>query len=202
MEYAYYEYFFNYFQYGIYENFRPIQKYGSMYSFLYFIHMAFLVMMGNNILQSILARQVLKNSNMKSLVEFIEGIEVECPVCGCPPEIKKKINIKMDRKTQRENRFISEYFEAKKEAANKSKYEIEILSPELSPMFHKSQYKKREFKLRKITGKNNELSPQNIIANSPPLSPLALSPELSPLNRGLQPREKKKVKIEIGGDLE
>lgn len=71
---AYYEYFFNYFQYGIFENFRPIGKYGPMYSFLYFIHMAFLVMMGNNIMQSILARQVLKNTNMKSLVEFIEGI--------------------------------------------------------------------------------------------------------------------------------
>ncbi len=78
-----------------------------MYSFLYFIHLAFLVMVGNIIMQSILARQVLKNSNMKSLVKFIEGIEVECPICGCPPEIKKKIRIKMDKKTQRENRFIS-----------------------------------------------------------------------------------------------
>ena len=39
---------------------------------------------------------------------------MECPICGCPPEIKKKINIKMDKKTQRENRFISQYFEAKK----------------------------------------------------------------------------------------
>jgi hypothetical protein len=110
VQFAYYEYLFNYFQYGIYENFMSIEKYGPMYTFLYFIHMAFLVMVGSNILQSILARQVLKNSNMKSLVEFIEGIEVECPVCGCPPEIKKKINIKMDKKTQRENRFISQYF--------------------------------------------------------------------------------------------
>jgi hypothetical protein len=65
---SYYEYLFNYFQYGIFENFRPIQKYGSMYSFLYFIQMAFLVMLGNNILQSILAQQVLKNSNMQDLI--------------------------------------------------------------------------------------------------------------------------------------
>lgn len=65
---AYYEYFFNYFMYGIYENFLPIERYGPLFSFLYFIHMAFLVMVGNNIMQSILARQVLKNSNMKYLV--------------------------------------------------------------------------------------------------------------------------------------
>lgn len=57
--------------------------------------MAFLVMIGNNILQSILAQQVLKNSNMQDLIEFIEEIEVECPVCGCPPEVKKKIKLKL-----------------------------------------------------------------------------------------------------------
>lgn len=73
---SYYEYIFNYFQYGIFENFQPIQQYGSFYSFLYFLQMAFLVMIGNNILQSILAQQVLKNSNMKSLTQFIQGIEV------------------------------------------------------------------------------------------------------------------------------
>ena len=45
-----------------------------MYAFLYFIQMAFLVMLGNNLLQSILAQQVLKNSNMQDLIEFIEEI--------------------------------------------------------------------------------------------------------------------------------
>lgn len=71
-------------------------------------------------------------------------------------------------------------------------------------MFHKSQYKKQEFKLRKISGDNIQLlSPQMLIAaNSPPTSPLALSPVLSPLNKGFNPQVQKKVKIEIGGDME
>ena len=76
---SYYEYLFNYFQYGIYENFIPIRKYGFLYSSLYFVHLILMVSIGNNILMSLLAQQVLKNSNMKTLTELIENIEVECP---------------------------------------------------------------------------------------------------------------------------
>lgn len=61
---SYYEYLFNYFQYGIFENFKAVKHRGMGYSFLYFLQTSILVMIGNNILMSILAQQVLKNSNM------------------------------------------------------------------------------------------------------------------------------------------
>jgi len=46
----------------------PIRKYGGFFTLLYFIHMIILVSIGNQILQSLMARQILKNSNMKSLL--------------------------------------------------------------------------------------------------------------------------------------
>ena len=54
----------------------PINKYGPFFTFLYFIHLVILVGIGNQILQSLMAQQILKNSNMKSLLQLIENIEV------------------------------------------------------------------------------------------------------------------------------
>lgn len=60
---AYYEYLFNYFQYGIYENFMAIIPYGTIGIILYFTQIIILVSIGNNILMSVLAGQILKTSN-------------------------------------------------------------------------------------------------------------------------------------------
>lgn len=65
---AYYEYLFNYFQYGIYENFIALIPYGSMGIILYFVQVVILVSIGNNILMSVLASQLLKTSNENGLV--------------------------------------------------------------------------------------------------------------------------------------
>ena len=48
---------------------------------LYFFQMLLLVNVGNNILQSILAGQVLKNSNRNALKEMLEGLKYQCPHC-------------------------------------------------------------------------------------------------------------------------
>jgi hypothetical protein len=52
----------------------PIRKYGSSFTLLYFVHLVILVSIGNQILQSLMAQQILKNSNMKSLLKIIENI--------------------------------------------------------------------------------------------------------------------------------
>jgi len=63
VELGYFEYLFNYFQYGIYENFKKaFEPYGILAQFFYFCQIMLLLYIGNNILISILASQVSKNS--------------------------------------------------------------------------------------------------------------------------------------------
>lgn len=49
----------------------PIMKKGSFYTLLFFVHLVILVSIGNQILQSLMAQQILKNSNMKGLLQLI-----------------------------------------------------------------------------------------------------------------------------------
>lgn len=61
----------------------------------YFIQLTYLLYIGNNILQSILANQVMKNSYMETVKEMIQEIRIECPACGADQksQIKESSNI-------------------------------------------------------------------------------------------------------------
>lgn len=58
--------------------------------FFYFLQLMILLYIGNNILQSVLASQVLKNSYLKSVEEMIDEIKTECPACGADPKDQEK----------------------------------------------------------------------------------------------------------------
>ena len=59
--------------------FRP---YGLFAAFFYFLQIMILLYIGNNILISVLANQVSKNSYLSGVEEMIDGLNVKCPNCG------------------------------------------------------------------------------------------------------------------------
>ena len=61
----------------------------------YFVQLTYLLYIGNNLLQSILANQVMKNSYMETVKEMIQEIRIECPACGADQksQIKESSNI-------------------------------------------------------------------------------------------------------------
>jgi soluble P-type ATPase len=61
----------------------------------YFVQLTYLLYIGNNLLQSILANQVMKNSYMETVKEMIHEIRIECPACGADQksQIKESSNI-------------------------------------------------------------------------------------------------------------
>jgi hypothetical protein len=90
VELGYFEYLFNYFQYGIYENFKKaFEPYGMLAQFFYFCQMMLLLYIGNNILISILASQISKNSMLESVEEMLDEMQMKCPQCGTPFARKK-----------------------------------------------------------------------------------------------------------------
>lgn len=80
-EFAYFNYAFNNFQYGIYENFIDIGKYGGFYQLLYFIFCFYMVWCTNNIVPSIICNTVINKNRLKYLNKFFKEIRIPCPVC-------------------------------------------------------------------------------------------------------------------------
>lgn len=97
VELSYFEFFFNYFQYGIYENFFALNRFGSAAHALYLLNLLVLLYVGNNILQSILANEVLKFSYLDSLNEMLETIDGDCPACGQSPKAKPQISLQLSQ---------------------------------------------------------------------------------------------------------
>ncbi len=64
--------------------------FGMLAQFFYFLQMMLLLYVGNNILISILANQVSKNSYLSSVEEMIDELKMQCPVCGTDFQSKKK----------------------------------------------------------------------------------------------------------------
>lgn len=62
--------------------------------FLYFLQLLYLLYVGNNILQSVLANQVLKNSYVETVKEMIDDLKADCPACGADP--RKQVKSSMD----------------------------------------------------------------------------------------------------------
>ena len=90
VELGYFEYLFNYFQYGIYENFQfAFAPYGRFVQFVYFLQLLLLLYVGNNILLSVLASQVSKNSMVDSIEEMVDEMQMQCPACGADFKMKK-----------------------------------------------------------------------------------------------------------------
>lgn len=58
--------------------------------FFYFLQLIYLLYIGNNILQSVLANQVMKNSYMETVKEMIDELKVDCPACGADPRAQVK----------------------------------------------------------------------------------------------------------------
>lgn len=71
-ELAYFTYVFNNFQYGIYENFMDIGRYGGFYQFLYFMFCFYMVWCTNNIVPSIICNTVINKNRLKYLTKFFK----------------------------------------------------------------------------------------------------------------------------------
>ena len=69
---AYFNYVFNNFQYGIYENFMSIEEYGGFYQFMYFVFCFYMVWCTNNIVPSILCNTVINKNRLKYLSKFFK----------------------------------------------------------------------------------------------------------------------------------
>jgi hypothetical protein len=142
---GYFEYIFNYFQYGIYENFiLAFQEYGQMAQFFYFLQLLYLLYIGNNILQSVLANQVMKNSYMDTVKEMIDELRTECPACGADPKDQRKQSDELflsEIPKKKKSQFISKIIKSdKRSSRNESEvreedFHIVVSSPLLSPFF-------------------------------------------------------------------
>lgn len=75
--------------------------------FLYFLQLLYLLYVGNNILQSVLANQVLKNSYVDTVKEMIDDLKVDCPACGSDPrnQVKSSIDFLNDIPKQKSQFF-------------------------------------------------------------------------------------------------
>lgn len=111
---AYFEYIFNNFQYGIYENFIALEQYGGFAQLMYYFLLFYMVSCANQMLPSILCGLVISRGRYQDLQEFISGLRMPCPVCKC-------VTNTSPRKKQGSNEL------------EESKVMLEVASPTLSP---------------------------------------------------------------------
>jgi hypothetical protein len=78
---AYFEYIFNNFQYGIYENFLALGQYGGFAQVMYYCLLFYMVSCANQMLPSVLCNLVISRGRYKGLQSFISDLKVPCPVC-------------------------------------------------------------------------------------------------------------------------
>jgi hypothetical protein len=122
--------------------------------FFYFLQLMILLYIGNNIVQSILASQVLKNSYLRSVEEMIDEMKMSCPACGADFHEQKKLhrlanNINKSSQPHHSlmSKFISDYdlqSRPKNSVDQSSDYNIVVTSPLLSPFFPTKNQKEVE----------------------------------------------------------
>jgi hypothetical protein len=78
---AYFEYIFNDFQSGIYENFLDLSRFGGFAQSLYYCFLFYMMSCANQMLPSILCNLVISRGRYKTLQEFMSNLKVPCPVC-------------------------------------------------------------------------------------------------------------------------
>ena len=94
--------------------------------FFYFCQMMLLLYVGNNILISILASQISKNSMLESVEEMLDEMQMKCPQCGTPFARKKG---KTDKHEQyQKEKLVSKLMQDLEFA--KSRLQSEISSPD------------------------------------------------------------------------
>lgn len=107
--------------------------------FFYFVQIMLLLYIGNNILISILANQVSKNSYLTSVEDMIDDLKMKCPACGTDFQSKKKGKTYNLRKEMLVSKIVKdlqfEKIRASQDPQNESEYNIMIRSPNLSPYF-------------------------------------------------------------------
>lgn len=118
--------------------------------FIYFLQLLYLLYIGNNLLQSILANQVMKNSYMDTVKEMIDELKTECPACGADPKDQiKESEMHIDGVPNKNPQFISRIIKDNKmlsrvdsSVMSNSNYHITVSSPLLSPFFPSKVQKK------------------------------------------------------------